>query len=116
MKSFFWTVIIVFGLWCCAKEPGETPPTANPCPTADSIGSATFYNFSGATAWVAFNRAGIPSDKPQNQTQFWIEAGQKIDIDTLSLVEYAWLSKPDPVRNNGKFTPKDCEKTTIELE
>lgn len=104
---------LAFSFLCCHKEPTNAPTG---CPTADGVGSVTFYNFTGEKAFVAFNRSSISDTLPLNQVHFWLEKGQKIEIDTLGLVEFEWIAQPNPVKNNGVFTPKDCEETVIELE
>lgn len=114
MNRYFYVVMLIFVFWCCAKEPPPNAPTG--CQNADGIGSVTFYNFTGENAFVAFNRSSIPDSLPLNQIHLWLEKGQKVEIDTLALTEFEWIAQPNPLKNNGKFTPKDCEETVIELE
>lgn len=108
---FFAALLLFFS---CSKSPESEPP-GNDCPGADGIGSVTFYNFSGQNRNVYFNDASIPPNLPQQQTSFWLEAGTKRTIDTLRLIEYAFAA-PGHVFVAGKFTPKDCEQTSIEIE
>lgn len=105
--------MFVSAFWCCAKEPTNAPTG---CPNADGIGSVTFYNFTGQNVWVVFNRASIPDTLPLHQVQIWMESGKKRSVDTLGLVDYEWMCLTNPLKNNGIFTPKDCEETVIELE